>query len=143
MIKHNLRIFSQNIRKNKVLTDIILETQKNSADIVFIQEPSRFLIWHIPSHTNPLVDPLYGTPTTLNRHFSFTKICYRTTMQELLHTSINNFWGWGLPYASILSITVERVQKGIAHWDKQNNDVPAPNCMLKVWGEIIKDEGYK
>ena len=26
----------------------------------------------------------------------------------------------------------ERVQKGIAHWDKQNNDVPAPNCMLKV-----------
>jgi len=26
----------------------------------------------------------------------------------------------------------ERVQKGIAHWDKQNNDVPAPNCVLKV-----------
>jgi len=35
----------------------------------------------------------------------------------------------------------ERVQKGIAHWDKQNNDVPAPNCMLKVQGEIIKVEG--
>ena len=33
------------------------------------------------------------------------------------------------------------MQKGIAHWDKQNNDVPAPNCMLKVWGEIIKVEG--
>jgi len=27
---------------------------------------------------------------------------------------------------------VERVEKGIAHWDKQNNDVPAPNYMLKV-----------
>jgi len=27
----------------------------------------------------------------------------------------------------------ERVQKGIAYWDKQNNDiVPASNCMLKV-----------
>jgi len=26
----------------------------------------------------------------------------------------------------------ERVQKGIAYWNKQNNDVPAPNCMLKV-----------
>jgi len=37
----------------------------------------------------------------------------------------------------------ERVQKGITHWDKQNNDVPAFNCMLKVRGEIIKDEGYK
>jgi len=36
-----------------------------------------------------------------------------------------------LPYES-LSSRVERVQKGIAYWDKQNNDVPAPNCMLKV-----------
>jgi len=35
----------------------------------------------------------------------------------------------------------ERVQKGIAHWDKQNHAVPAPNCVLKVRGEIIKDEG--
>jgi len=35
----------------------------------------------------------------------------------------------------------ERVQKGIAHWDKQKNDMPAPNCMLKVRGEIIKVEG--
>jgi len=26
----------------------------------------------------------------------------------------------------------ERVQKRIVHWDKQNNDVPAPNCILKV-----------
>ena len=29
-------------------------------------------------------------------------------------------------------LIIERVQKGIAYWDKQNNDVPAPNCMLKV-----------
>jgi len=36
---------------------------------------------------------------------------------------------------------VERVQKRIAHWDKQDNNVPAPNCMLKVRGEIIKVEG--
>jgi len=41
------------------------------------------------------------------------------------------------------NIDVERVQKGIAHWDKQNNNVPAPNCMLKVWGEKIKDKDYK
>ena len=44
MIKDNLRIFSQNVRKNKVLTDIILETQQNSANIIFIQEPPRSLI---------------------------------------------------------------------------------------------------
>jgi len=35
----------------------------------------------------------------------------------------------------------KRVQKGISHWDKQNNNVPAPNCILKVQGEIIKVEG--
>ena len=62
MIRHNIKIFSQNIRKNKVLTDIILETQKNSANIIFIQESPRFLVWHIPSHSNPMRDPLYGTP---------------------------------------------------------------------------------
>jgi len=63
MIRHNLKIFSQNVRKNKVLTDIILETQKNSADVIFIQEPPRFLIRHILSHSNPIEDPLYGTPS--------------------------------------------------------------------------------
>jgi len=43
---------------------------------------------------------------------------------------------WNASFANC----TERVQKGIAHWDKQNHAVPAPNCMLKVQGEIIKDE---
>jgi len=47
---------------------------------------------------------------------------------------------YSLPKCIILDHS-ERVQKGIAHWDKQNNDVPAPNCMLKVQEEIIKVEG--
>jgi len=38
-------------------------------------------------------------------------------------------------------INTEGVQKGIAYWGKQNNDMPAPNCMLKVQEEIIKVEG--
>ena len=46
-----------------------------------------------------------------------------------------------LQQVSSLFIYAERVQKGIAYWDKQDNDVPAPNCMLKVQGEIIKVEG--
>jgi len=33
------------------------------------------------------------------------------------------------------------MQKRIAHWDKQNNNMLAPNCVLKVWEEIIKDKG--
>jgi len=40
-----------------------------------------------------------------------------------------------------MSLSSERVQKGIAHWDKQDNDMPAPNCVLEVQGKIIKDEG--
>jgi len=39
--------------------------------------------------------------------------------------------------------TGERVQRGIAHWDKQNHAVLAPNCVLKVRGEIIKLKVYK
>jgi len=35
----------------------------------------------------------------------------------------------------------ERVQKGIIYWNKQNTGVSAPNCILKVWGKIIKDKG--
>jgi len=61
MNKHNLIIFSQNVRKNKTLTDTILETQKNQTDIILIQEPPRFLIRHVPSNSNPNGDPLYGT----------------------------------------------------------------------------------
>ena len=60
MIKQSLKIFSQNVRKNKVLTDIILENNKNSTDIIFIQEPSRSLIRRVPSHTNPAGDPTFG-----------------------------------------------------------------------------------
>jgi len=34
--------------------------------------------------------------------------------------------------STVTVMCVERVQKGIAYWNKQNNDVPAPNCVLKV-----------
>ena len=34
--------------------------------------------------------------------------------------------------SNTISLSSKRVQKGIAYWDKQNNDVPAPNCVLKV-----------
>jgi len=61
MNKHNLIIFSQNVRKNKTLTDTILEMQKNQTNIILIQELPHFLIWHIPSSSNPNGDLLYGT----------------------------------------------------------------------------------
>jgi len=62
MIKETLKIFSQNVRKNKILTDIILENNKKITDIIFIQEPPRYLIRRTPSHSNPLGNSLYGPP---------------------------------------------------------------------------------
>jgi len=38
MIHDNLKIFSQNIRKNSLIVNTILETQ-SQFDIIFIQEP--------------------------------------------------------------------------------------------------------
>jgi len=32
----------------------------------------------------------------------------------------------------------KRMQKGIAHWDKQEYAIPAPNCVLRVWEEITE-----
>jgi len=78
MIKDNLRIFSQNVRKNKVLTNIILETQKNSANVIFIQKLSKFLIWRISSYSNPMEDPLFGIPS----HPEWTLFIWQDTTQE-------------------------------------------------------------
>ena len=60
MIKETLKIFSQNIRKNKTLINIILENNKNTMDVILIQEPPKSLIRRILSHTDPLGDPIYG-----------------------------------------------------------------------------------
>ena len=48
MIVKNLKIFLQNIQKNSLIVNTILETQ-SQFDIVFIQEPSWSEICRIPS----------------------------------------------------------------------------------------------
>jgi len=62
MIKETLKIFSQNVRKNKTLINIILENNKNTMDIILVQEPPKSLIRRVLSHTNPLGDPIYSIP---------------------------------------------------------------------------------
>ena len=54
-----LKFFSQNIRKNKLIIDTILETQF-LYDIIFIQEPPWFTICSIPSSNNCKGKPLVG-----------------------------------------------------------------------------------
>ena len=56
-----LKFFSQNVRKNKLIVDTILETQ-SLYDIIFIQEPLWSIIHSIPSSNNCKEEPLVGVP---------------------------------------------------------------------------------
>ena len=72
MIVKNLKIFSQNIRKNSLIVNTILETQ-NQFDIIFIQEPPWSEICTVPSSSDCKGESLIGT----NHHpnwLSFTRI---------------------------------------------------------------------
>jgi len=60
MIVQNLKIFSQNVRKNSLITNTILETYSHF-DIILIQEPSWSEIHKIPSFANCDGKPLMGT----------------------------------------------------------------------------------
>ena len=60
MIMHNLKIFSQNIRKNSLITNVILKTLSHF-DIILIQELPWSEIRKILSSSNCDGEPLMGT----------------------------------------------------------------------------------
>ena len=60
MIIKSLKILSQNVWKNKLLTDSIFENNKDY-DIIFIQEPPWATIWQVPSTLSPKGENLIGT----------------------------------------------------------------------------------
>ena len=60
MIVSKLRIFSQNVHKNSLILNTILETQ-SQFDIILIQEPPWSEIRKIPSSSNCEGEPLVGT----------------------------------------------------------------------------------
>jgi len=60
MIIKNLKIFSQNVRKNSLIVNTILETQVYF-DIILIQEPPWSEIRKIPSTSSCEGEPLIGT----------------------------------------------------------------------------------
>jgi len=78
MIKKTLKIFSQNVRKNKTLMNTILENSKNSMDIILVQEPSKSLIRRVPSHTDSTRDPIYG----ISNHPDWTLFIRQDPAQE-------------------------------------------------------------
>ena len=60
MIVKNLKIFSQNVRKNSLIINTLLDTL-NQFDIILIQEPPWSEIRKIPSTANSNGKPLMGT----------------------------------------------------------------------------------
>jgi len=65
MILKTLCLFSQNVYKNRTLTDIIIENNKEF-DILFIQEPSWLFIQTVPSLTSEEGDKVVDAPNYLD-----------------------------------------------------------------------------
>ena len=61
-ITDRIRIYSQNVWKNYVLLDSLLESQKDLYDILFIQEPPWNFIHVAPSTTASGGDEVVGAP---------------------------------------------------------------------------------
>jgi len=64
MILKSLKIFSQNVYKNR-LTNTILESNKNF-DILFIQEPPWLIICNIPSSISEEGEEIVGASNYLS-----------------------------------------------------------------------------
>ena len=60
MIIQNLKVFSQNVRKNSIITNTILETY-SQFDVLLIQEPPWSEIQKIPSSSNCEGEPFIGS----------------------------------------------------------------------------------
>ena len=65
MILQNLKIFCQNVCKNCLLTDIILENNKNF-DIIFIQKPPWSVFYTISSASSKKDEEICGTSNHLS-----------------------------------------------------------------------------
>ena len=61
MILKSLKIFSQNVHKNRLLIDTILENNKN-INIFFIQEPLWSIIHNILSSTSEEEEKIISAP---------------------------------------------------------------------------------
>ena len=72
MIAKNLKIFLQNVHKNSLIVNTLLETL-NQFNIILIQEPPWSEIWKIPSTSDCDGEPLMGTIHHPN-WISFTQI---------------------------------------------------------------------
>jgi len=94
MIYNNLKLYSQNVRKNSIVVNIILETQ-SLFDIIFIQEPLWLVIWSISSSTSCKGEELVGVThypnwLTFSRSPSYTSKSPRVI--AYINTCISSLW---------------------------------------------------
>jgi len=77
-------------------------------------------------------DAIMTVVNSISKRVHFVPTHTTVTAEGAARLFLHHVWKLhGLPKC-IVSNRGERVQKGIAYWDKQNHAMPAPNCMLKV-----------
>ena len=94
MIYDNLKLYSQNIHKNSLIVNTILETQL-SFNIIFIQEPPWSVIQSIPSSTSCKGEELVGVTYHLNwLTFSRSPSCASEFPRVIayINTCISSLW---------------------------------------------------
>ena len=92
MILKNLCLFSQNIQKNRIFTNIILETKKDF-DILFIQEPLWAFICSILSSSNKKGDKV----VSVSNHSNWL-IFFRSLIIDYDHSRVITYINMRLDY---------------------------------------------
>ena len=126
MILKTLKIFSQNVFKNKLLTDTLLENNKEFY-ILFIQKPSWSIIYNISSTISKEDEEIVSAPN----HLSWT-IFIRTLNTEnkylrvLTYINIRILW----PYFSLIIKDIFN-HRGALYHSSQTLFTRTPNTMNK------------
>jgi hypothetical protein len=78
------KIYSQNVHKNTKWTQHLLETLKDTVDIIMIQEPPRYHVKNIPSGDNKEGTPEHDTC----HHAAWSKIYFHTNVSVYINQSV-------------------------------------------------------
>src|ERR1700759_3329849 len=78
------KVYSQNVHKNKLWTDHLLETLKDDTDIIMIQEPPHRHIKDIPSGKSKEGEPEHDT----SHHSQWAKIYFNTNVSVYINNKL-------------------------------------------------------
>src|ERR1700760_3806801 len=78
------KVYSQNVQKNKLWTDHLLETLKDDTDIIMIQEPPHRHIKDIPSGKSKEGESEHDT----SHHSQWAKIYFNTNVSVYINNKL-------------------------------------------------------